>query len=129
MMSIGDNIKNLRLKHNLSQSELASVVGVSDKAVSTWEQNKAVPRMGVIQKMADYFGLQKSDIIEPSDTTAIQSSNGRAVKKGASLNQDESKLLADYRNLNGNNRQAINVMIALFLSQQTSDNNFSPSVA
>ena len=129
MMSIGDNIKNLILKHNLSQSELASVVGVSDKAVSTWEQNKAVPRMGVIQKMADYFGLQKSDIIEPSDTTAIQSSNGRAVKKGASLNQDESKLLADYRNLNGNNRQAINVMIALFLSQQTSDNNFSPSVA
>lgn len=129
MMSIGDNIKNLRLKHNLSQSELASVVGVSDKAVSTWEQNKAVPRMGVIQKMADYFGLQKSDIIEPSDTAAIQLPNGHIVKKGTSLNQDESKLLADYRNLNGNNRQAINVMIALFLSQQTGGNNFSPSLA
>ena len=43
--------------------------------------NKAVPRMGVIQKMADYFGLQKSDIIEPSGTAAIQLPNGKKTKK------------------------------------------------
>ena len=128
-MAIGDNIKNLRLKHGLSQLELADVVGVSDKAVSTWEQNKVVPRMGAIQKMADYFDIQKSDIIEPSDAAIVNKSNKRAAKKESLLNQDESKLLADYRSLNGNNRQAVNVMIALFLSQQTGDNNFSPSVA
>lgn len=128
MMSIGDNIKNLRLKHGLSQLELANVVGVSDKAVSTWEQNKAVPRMGVIQKMADYFGIQKSDIIEPSGG-ATQMINNRIIKKEIPVNKDESKLLADYRNLNGNNRQIINVMIALFLSQQTGGNDFTPNVA
>ena len=104
-------------------------MGVSDKAVSTWEQNKTVPRMGAIQKMADYFGIQKSDIIEPSDALTVKMSSSRAVKKESLLNQDESKLLTDYRNLNGNNRQAVNVMIALFLSQQTGGNNFSPSVA
>ena len=129
IMAIGDNIKNLRLKHGLSQLELADVVGVSDKEVSTWEQNKVVPRMGAIQKMADYFGIQKSDIIEPSDAAIVHKSDSRAVKKESSLNQDESKLLADYRNLNGNNRQAVNVMIALFLSQQTGDNNLSSSLA
>lgn len=124
-MAIGDNIKNLRLQHGLSQAELADVVGVSDKAVSTWEQNKAVPRMGPIQKMADFFGVKKSDIIEPSDNTTISPPNKRAPKNIISLNLDESKLISDYRNLNCNNRQAIDVMIALFLSQQTGGDDFN----
>ena len=37
MMSISKNIKKLRLEHNLSQKEFAKIAGVSDKAVSTWE--------------------------------------------------------------------------------------------
>ena len=126
-MTIGDNIKSFRLRHNLSQAELANVAGVSDKAVSSWEQNKSVPRMGAIQKMADFFGIQKSDIIEPSNVTT-HTSKGRSVEKETPLNHDASKLLADYRNLNGNNRQAVNVLIALFLSQQTDGNDFSSNV-
>ena len=123
-MAIGDNIKNLRLRHGLSQVELACVAGVSDKAVSTWEQNKAVPRMVPIQKMADYFGVKKSDIIEPSDDTNISASVKRPAKNTAPLNRNETKLLSNYRNLNGNNRQAIDVMIALFLSQQSGGDDF-----
>lgn len=125
-MAIGDNIKNLRLKHGLSQLELANVAGVSDKAVSTWEQNKVIPRMGAIQKIADFFGVKKSDIIEPSAN--VQAPNSRPKKNTLSLNLDETKLISDYRNLNGNNRQAIDVMIALFLSQQTGD-NYAPNAA
>ena len=67
-MSIATNIKELRLKHNLSQKEFAKIAGVSDKAVSTWENGTKEPRMGTIQKIADYFGLKKSDIIEDKDT-------------------------------------------------------------
>ena len=127
-MTIGDNIKSLRLGHNLSQAELANVAGVSDKAVSSWEQNKSVPRMGAIQKMADFFGIQKSDIIEPSNVTT-HTSKERSAKKETPLNHDESKLLADYRNLNGNNRQAVNDLIALFLSQQTDGDSFGSNMA
>ena len=63
-MSIASNIRKLRLNHGLSQQELAIIAGVSDKAVSTWESGKKIPRMGAIQKMADHFGILKSDIIE-----------------------------------------------------------------
>lgn len=63
-MSIGENIKKLREKHNLSQKELGEIAGVSDKAVSTWENGLKEPRMGAIQKIADHFGILKSDIIE-----------------------------------------------------------------
>jgi len=63
-MSIGQNIKILRDHFNITQEELAKIAGVSNKAVSTWESGRNEPRMGVIQKIADYFHLKKSDIIE-----------------------------------------------------------------
>ena len=65
-MSIGSNIKYYRELHHLTQKELAEAIGVSDKAVSTWENDKKIPRMGVIQKMADFFNIQKTNIIEDS---------------------------------------------------------------
>lgn len=63
-MSIGENIKRLREQYGLSQTELGKIAGVSDKAVSTWETGQKTPRMGAIQRIADHFGLKKSDIIE-----------------------------------------------------------------
>lgn len=68
-MGIGENIKLLREKYGLSQKELGLIAGVSDKAVSTWEQGLKEPRMGAIQKIADHFGLQKSNIIEENGLT------------------------------------------------------------
>lgn len=50
--------------HGLSQKELARIAGVSDKAVSTWESGSKEPRMGAVQKIADHFGLKKSNLIE-----------------------------------------------------------------
>lgn len=63
-MSIGSNIKTLRESEGLNQIEFGKIAGVSDKAVSTWENDIKIPRMGAIQKIADHFGIQKSDIIE-----------------------------------------------------------------
>ena len=71
-MSIGDNIKRLREAHDLTQEQLGEIAGATDKAVSTWEKGKAVPRMGAIQRMADYFGISKSDIIEDKEKPAEQ---------------------------------------------------------
>ena len=63
-MSIADNIKRLRKQYNMSQEEFATIAGVTVSAVSTWELGKREPRMGAIQKIADHFGLKKSDLIE-----------------------------------------------------------------
>lgn len=63
-MGIPDNIKRLRVTHGLTQSELGKIAGVSDKAIWTWENGTAEPRMGAIQKIADHFNIKKSDLIE-----------------------------------------------------------------
>lgn len=63
-MSIAENIKRIRAEHGLSQAELGKIAGVSDKAVSTWELGLKTPRMGAVEKMADYFGITKSAIVD-----------------------------------------------------------------
>lgn len=63
-MSIGQNIRRLRTRAGLNQLEFGELLGVSDKAVSTWENDIKIPRMGTIQKMAEHFHINKSDIIE-----------------------------------------------------------------
>ena len=62
-MTIGHNIKRLREERGMTQTDLAKVVGASDKAVSTWENGTAIPRIGKIEKMAHYFNVPKSEII------------------------------------------------------------------
>lgn len=65
-MSIGSNIKRLRTDAQLSQAELGKIAGVTDKAVSTWEAGIKTPRMGAVEKMAAYFGVPKSAILDDS---------------------------------------------------------------
>lgn len=54
---MSNNIKKLRLEQNLTQSELAAIAGVSDKAVSTWEQGLKNPRKSAINKLAYHFNV------------------------------------------------------------------------
>lgn len=74
-MSISDNIKNLRIEYNLTQTELGKIAGVSGKAVWTWENGLAEPRMGAIQKIADYFNIKKSIIIDNNGNISDLPSN------------------------------------------------------
>lgn len=63
-MTIGKRIKQLRLERELSQIDIGKIAGVTDKAVSTWEKDEKIPRMGAIEKLAAYFGVTKSYIID-----------------------------------------------------------------
>ena len=49
---------------NKSQAEVAKAIGVSPQTFNTWCQGIAIPRMDKIQKLADYFCINKSDLIE-----------------------------------------------------------------
>lgn len=67
-MSIANNIKALREKYGLTQEQLGQIAGVSGKAVSTWELGVKVPRMGAVEKIANHFGITKSQILDDTPT-------------------------------------------------------------
>ena len=67
-MGIGNNIKKVRTDNNLTQEEFAKRLGVTFSAISQWETNRAAPRMGMVQKISDLFGVSKADLIADDAT-------------------------------------------------------------
>lgn len=55
-------LKVLRAEKNLTQAQLAKVLGTSQVNVSAWETGKATPRPSMMQRISDYFGVKKEDI-------------------------------------------------------------------
>ena len=50
-----------------TQLEIAKSIGVSPQTFNTWCKGIAIPRMGKVQALADYFHINKSDLIEEKD--------------------------------------------------------------
>lgn len=63
-MSIASNIKKIRSDADMTQEEFGDVAGVSAMAVSQWENGRAVPRMGAVQRIADHFKISKGTVID-----------------------------------------------------------------
>lgn len=61
--NIGQTIKKLREAKGLNQEELGAILGVSDKTISSWEINRTEPKMGIVQRIADLFGVSTDYLI------------------------------------------------------------------
>lgn len=55
MESLGEKIKDIRLSNNLKQSELADILHISEKTISSWENNRTTPDLNMIYKISNYF--------------------------------------------------------------------------
>lgn len=61
---IAKNLKRLMENRELSNVELSEIIGVSESTVGKWLLEKSIPRMGAIEKLASYFHINKSDLLE-----------------------------------------------------------------
>ena len=67
-----------------TQKEVADAIGVQHQTFSTWCCGVAFPRMGKIQALADYFHINKSDLIEDKSETSDDETE-RAIKIGIEI--------------------------------------------
>lgn len=51
-------------KSGKTQAEIAKSIGVSPQTFNTWCKGIAIPRMGKVQALADYFNIDKADLID-----------------------------------------------------------------
>lgn len=72
MSTLGDNIRKYRIIKHMTQLDLAKLLNVSDKTVSSWETGEKIPRMGNIEKIANCFGLNKTDLIEDTSKSRFK---------------------------------------------------------
>ena len=54
-IQVGQNIRSLRHKRQVSQEDLAETMGVTVQAISKWETGKANPDLLLLPKLAEYF--------------------------------------------------------------------------
>ena len=59
-MVFSKNLKTLLEKKNLSQVELSKILGVSESSVGKWLLQKSMPRMTIIEKLSQYFQVDKT---------------------------------------------------------------------
>lgn len=90
-MVIGENIRRLRELHELTQRELGTIAGVSDKAVSTWENGIKMPRMTAIKRMADYFGIPAGDLLEDDAQRIRWASTAPTTEQGGLLDGQSAR--------------------------------------
>lgn len=57
MDTLGKKIQKYRIKNNLSQSQLADLLFVSDKTISSWENDRTIPDLNTIFKISNIFKI------------------------------------------------------------------------
>lgn len=86
--------RNLNKYMNLNgknQIDLINDLGLNRSAVSTWCNGTRLPRMDKVQLLANYFGINRSDLIEdkPADDSSSASSQlTPSVKKIIDIMQE-----------------------------------------
>lgn len=64
MTKIGKNIKKIRTVKGLSQQAFADLFNLTRGNISSYEEFRAEPRIDVIVKIANYFSIPVTDLIE-----------------------------------------------------------------
>lgn len=84
------NLQTYMNRKGVNQKDLAEAIGVSCTAMNEWLKSKKYPRIDKIERLADYFGILKSDLIE--DKTEMDKKNDAIADIIVRLRSDNSFL-------------------------------------
>lgn len=60
---IGKFIAECRKEKNLSQAQLAEMLGITDRAVSKWENGKSLPDTGTMLELCQMLGINVNELL------------------------------------------------------------------
>lgn len=61
------NLNKYISRSGKKQNEIAADIKVIPQTLNSWCTGQAMPRIGKIQLLADYFGINKSDLLEEKE--------------------------------------------------------------
>lgn len=93
MQVFAENLKNYLAERKLTQKEVATEIKVSTGVFCDWVNARAYPRMDKLQKLADYFGVEKSDLVEKHSVDNKYYLSGQATQIANELVKDPELVL------------------------------------
>ncbi len=85
---IGEKIRLLRKKNDVTQDQLASHLGVTPQAVSRWESGVCYPDMSSLPAIADYFSVSMDELLCYSNSQKEKKVRDYLTEAEALLNRD-----------------------------------------
>jgi transcriptional regulator with XRE-family HTH domain len=64
MPTFGEKLVSLRKQKNLSQKELAEIIGVTATRLNYWEKDKRKPGLEWVKKLTDALGIPTVDLMD-----------------------------------------------------------------
>ena len=77
-MSLSQNIKHFRIKRNMTQEQLADIIGVSPQAVSKWERSETYPDGALLLPLARALDVSL-DVLFDHDAVSMEDLSRRII--------------------------------------------------
>ena len=81
-MSFRDNLQHLRATRNMTQEQLAMLLGVSRQSVTKWEAEKSYPEMDKLLKLCQIFECSLDDLVQGDLTARVTEARAASVPAG-----------------------------------------------
>lgn len=92
----GEQLKTLRLSHNLSQVDLGKKLSVSKQTISNWENNNITPSVDKLREIALFFSCSSDYLLELDQNICIIETNDLTIEQIAHIQQ----IVKDIQRLN-----------------------------
>lgn len=98
MSKFGENLKKLRISKDMTQLEVAELIGVSKSAISMYENSQREPSFEILESIADHFNVPLSSLISEEDAALFSASSISTIAAHAidDLTEEEQLELIDY---------------------------------
>lgn len=112
------NLKKLRLEYGISQQKLADILHVTQPAIYKYENMNIEPEIAILKHMAAYFNTSIDYIVGNTDVRRKIEST-----EEYSLNEEEQRLVRQYRGLTSAEKACIDLTVHTFLNGKKTGEN------
>ena len=102
-MSIGSRIKELRIKNEITQEELAKIIGVTKGAIANYENGVSSPKIDLMYKLFDALNC---------DANYLYQDDMRELYKDKATPEEFDNIIKKYRVLDDHGREMVDFTLA-----------------
>lgn len=116
---MAQNIKRYMDLNGKTRSDVCEDLGIKYTTLTDWLKGNTYPRIDAIEKMANYFGVSKADLVEdPEDAIILPYSNLKID------NELQEKLYRDLVKIAANKRTSRKILAMIEKIEQMDDKHY-----
>lgn len=116
-----ENLRYYMKLNNKDRTKICNELGFKYTTLREWVKGTAYPRIDKIEMLANYFGIQKSDLIEKNDILLVEGNTEKVLFNhimNLSKNKTEQELLSKCTILTTDNQEKLLELANLYLKEQ-----------